>query len=142
MKIQVTMDQQAITEAIRDYVVKNGMTSPVQDVEFTVTRKGGTSISAEVILGNDAVTTGVDQAKPGTDKTAVSKRPPAPRKTTEPVAQPEPVKEPEPEAAEVAAPVEEPVPAEAEEKPPFDVDEPAENDSVEDEPAKSKKLFG
>lgn len=136
MKIQVTMNQEAITEAIRDYVVKNGMTSPVQDVEFTVTRKGGTSISAEVILGNDAVTTGVDQAKPGTDKTVVSKRPPAPRKTTEPAAQPEPVKEPEPEAVEVAAPVE------AEEKPPFDVDEPAENDSTEDEPVLSKKLFG
>jgi hypothetical protein len=30
---------------------------------------------------------------------------------------------------------------EPEETPPFDVDEPAENDSVEDEPAKSKKLF-
>jgi hypothetical protein len=134
MKIQVTMNQQAITEAIRDYVVKNGMTSPVQDVEFTVTRKGGTSISAEVILGNDAVTTGVGQAKPGADKTVVSKRPPAAAKT--PV---EPVKEPEVETPEVA---EVPAPVEAEEKPPFDVDDEAENDSTKEEPALSKKLFG
>jgi len=55
MKINITMDQPSIEEAIRDYVAKNGITSPVQEVKFTVTRKGGTSIDAEVILGSGAV---------------------------------------------------------------------------------------
>jgi hypothetical protein len=32
--------------------LKNGMTSPLKDVEFLVTRKGGQSVSAEVVLGS------------------------------------------------------------------------------------------
>ena len=57
MKINITMDQASIEQAIKDYVAKNGIDSPVQEVKFTITRKGGTSVDAEIILGTGAVNT-------------------------------------------------------------------------------------
>jgi len=139
MKINITMDQSSIEEAIRDYVAKNGITSPVQEVKFTVTRKGGTSIDAEVILGSGAVNEAVTQP-------TVEDTPAAPVKRTAPtpdkpkakaVVEPTPVDEADPDNVKM----------EAEDTPPFEPNVTAEagNDAAEEEeavaPPKSKSLF-
>lgn len=125
MKIQATMDQSSIEEAIRDYVAKQGIPSPIQEVKFTVTRKGGTSIDAEIIFGNEAVTTSAPDEGPSNSEATPDKRAPSKKKSPEPDAEPEGKEEPET-------------------KPPFepDNDEEAVNDSTEEEPAQSKSLFG
>jgi len=139
MKVQVILDQDSITEAIRDYVAKNGIATPVQDVEFTVARKGGTSITAEVILGNEAVVPPEPVKREATKPTNSE-----PKKKTKP--SPEPEKEPSaPEVTEAPAeePKKEPEPASTE--PPFEPDAKTEsaNDSTETKPTKeSRSLFG
>jgi len=138
MKVQVILDQDSITEAIRDYVAKNGIATPVQDVEFTVARKGGTSITAEVILGNEAVVPPEPVKREATKPTNSE-----PKKKTKPSPEPE---EEEPSAPEVTAkeePKKEPEPASTE--PPFEPDAKTEsaNDSTETKPTKeSRSLFG
>jgi outer membrane biosynthesis protein TonB len=134
MKVQVILDQDSITEAIRDYVAKNGIATPVQDVEFTVARKGGTSISAEVILGNEAVMP-TGPVKRNAEPEA--SEPKTKKKATAPKEAPKPEPESEPEAKE------EPEPAKTE--PPFepDVDTGSANDNTQEEPTKeSRSLFG
>jgi hypothetical protein len=83
------MNQESIEEAIRNYVANNGISSSLQKIKFTVTRKGGTSIDAEVILGNEAVTvtsTKGTTALEGHIKRALAKSPSKPTKE-DPVAQ-------------------------------------------------------
>jgi len=127
MKIQITMDQPSIEQAIKDYVAKNGIDSTVQEVRFTVTRKGGTSIDAEVILGNEAV---------NTPPTVAPDEP-------QPATKPKPVKA---EVTKQAGPetTKAPEPVKEEDEPPFEPDEKAEavNDSTATEPKNSKSLFG
>jgi hypothetical protein len=144
MKINITLDQASIETAIKDYVVKNGIDSPVKEVKFTITRKGGTSVDAEVILGTDAV-------KPEANV-------PEDVQAPEEIAQEEPVEESKPTpktktttkaASKVAAfeptkPVvdEEDVPDHVKMKdttPPFDADN---TESVtSDQPKQGKSLF-
>ena len=138
MKINITMDQASIEQAIKDYVAKNGIDSPVQEVKFTISRKGGTSVDAEIILGTGAVNTEANVPE------AVE----APVEETKPVPKAKPVTKPASKVAsfEPTKPVvddEEPEPTHVKMEdttPPFDVD--AVNDSTVEEPAQSKSLFG
>ena len=139
MKINITMDQASIETAIKDYVAKNGIDSPVQEVKFTISRKGGTSVDAEIILGTGAVTSPVSTPEPVEAPVAAAGKPaPKEKPVTKPaskVASFEPTKpvvddeEPEPTHVKME-----------DTTPPFDVD--AVNDSTVDEPAQSKSLFG
>ena len=135
MKINITMDQASIEQAIKDYVAKNGIDSPVQEVKFTITRKGGTSVDAEIILGTGAVNTEANVPEavetPVEDVRKAKPDPKTPSKAkgfepTKPVDDPE---EPSPDHVKME-----------DTTPPFDVD--AVNDSTEEEPAQSKSLFG
>ena len=137
MKINITMDQASIETAIKDYVAKNGIDSPVQEVKFTITRKGGTSVDAEIILGTgavapaanvpEAVDAPVENAKP-TPKAKPAPKPGSKVASFEPT---QPVVDDEPAIDHVKM---------EDTTPPFDVD--AVNDSTVDEPAQSKSLFG
>jgi hypothetical protein len=137
MKINITMDQPSIEQAIKDYVAKNGIDSPVQEVKFTITRKGGTSVDAEIILGTGAVKTEANVPEAVEAPVEDVKPTPKTKSATKPgskVAGFEPTK-----------PVvdEEVVPDHVKMEdttPPFDVD--AVNDSTDEEPAQSKSLFG
>jgi len=135
MKINITMDQASIETAIKDYVAKNGIDGPVQEVKFTISRKGGTSVDAEIILGTGAVTSPDAVEAP---VAAVVKPAPKEKPVTKPaskVASSEPTKpvvddgEPEPTHVKME-----------DTTPPFDVD--TVNDSTVEEPAQSKSLFG
>jgi len=137
MKINITMDQASIETAIKDYVAKNGIDSPVQEVKFTISRKGGTSVDAEIILGTAAVNEEaiVPEAAevPVNPVKSVSKAKPEPKvpskaKGFEPT---QPVVDDEPAIDHVKM---------EDTTPPFEVD--AVNDSTVDEPAQSKSLFG
>jgi hypothetical protein len=133
MKVQIQLEQADIEQAIRDYVAANGISSPVNEVKFNVTRKGGTGIEADVQLGDADAAQTVEQAAPAkvADSTKPSK--PAPKKAEKPAPTPEPIKEEDDKV---------PFDADAEEKTPSKDTESA-NDSTEAEPTKeSRKLFG
>lgn len=61
--MQIQLKQRDIEHAIAQYLASQGITRPVQDVTFTVSRKGGTTIDADVELADAArVTPTYDQA--------------------------------------------------------------------------------
>jgi len=138
MKINITMDQASIETAIKDYVAKNGIDSPVQEVKFTISRKGGTSVDAEIILGTGAVTSPVSTPEPVEAPVAAAGKP-------------APKEKPENKPASKTAKFEPTQPVTDDDveidhvkmedtTPPFKVD--AVNDSTVEEPAQSKSLFG
>ena len=123
MQIQIRLTQEDIETAIRDYLAKAGMSSPVDTINFTVSRKGGQSIEADIDLSPEAASTA---------QVAV---PSKPVKRTTAKAE---------EKAEVPEAVE---PEVTEDTPPFvpDNKEPAANETVaeqEDDAPRGKSLFG
>ena len=50
MLIQIQQDE--LEEAVRDYVIKTGISRPVGDINFTATRSGGAGIVTEIKLGD------------------------------------------------------------------------------------------
>ena len=136
MKVQIQLEQADIEQAIRDYVAANGISSPVNEVKFNISRKGGTTIEADVQLGDADAAQTADQAAPA--KVADSSKPakPAPKKT-EKVEKSDPTPEPVKEEDDKV-----PFDVDAEEKTPSKDTESA-NNSTEAEPTKeSRKLFG
>jgi len=134
MKINITMDQASIETAIKDYVAKNGIDSPVQEVKFTISRKGGTSVDAEIILGTaavneEAIVPEAAEVPVNAVKEIPKTKPAAKAKGFEPAEPFADPKEPSPDHVKME-----------DTTPPFDVD--AVNDSTVDEPAQSKSLFG
>ena len=133
MQIQISLTQEDIETAIREYVSRAGMTSDHADVVFTVTRKGGQSIEASIDLSNDSADKPIAEPAKKDTKPAKTEKSKAFSKSEE--------LPPKEEKVEESA--EEPEPATTE--PPFDPDKDTEsaNDSTETEPTKeSRKLFG
>lgn len=48
--MQIQLQQSDIEQAIKDYVVKMGLTRKVENINFSQTRKDGASINAEITL--------------------------------------------------------------------------------------------
>lgn len=53
--MQIQLKQNDIELAIRQYMAKMGIARNVENIEFTVTRKGGTTITAEIELADLSV---------------------------------------------------------------------------------------
>lgn len=53
--MQIQLKQNDIELAIRQYMTKMGIARNVENIEFTVTRKGGTTITAEIELADLSV---------------------------------------------------------------------------------------
>ncbi|WP_289100968.1 hypothetical protein [uncultured Marinobacter sp.] len=125
MQIQIQLSQADIEAAIRDYLVKVGMTSPVDTINFTVSRKGGQTIEAGIDLSPEEASTAPVTEAP---KEPVKR---APKAKAEPIQAPDPAEaEPEPAVTE----------------PPFDPDTPdtekaAANEETDEAP-RGKSLFG
>lgn len=62
MDIKLSINQGDIEQAIRDYVIAKGITTPVRAISFSVSRRGGTAVSAEVEVSE--APTEVVQAEP------------------------------------------------------------------------------
>lgn len=91
----IQLNQSDIEIAIRQYINKMGMTRPVDEITFTQSRKGGTSIQADIELIDPEVT-------------EVRSKPVVVSENDEVVApEPEAVTEEEPEAIEEEAPAKE-----------------------------------
>jgi len=123
--MQILLSQNDIETAVRNYVSAMGISRPVNEIQFSVSRKGGQSIEAEIDLAD---CTGASRPQPEA----------VPEKTEAPA------KKADTETADKAPAAEEPEPATTE--PPFTPDaKDAEsaNDSEEEEPTtESKSLFG
>lgn len=131
MEIKLSIKQDDIEQAIKDYVASKGITTPVREINFAVARKGGFNLSAEVEVSEAPIESVAETVK---------------AEPTGPVA--DTGKKP---VAKAAKKTEEPAPAkkeeEAEDTPPFtpDADEPSANDDEQEaeKPATdSKSLFG
>lgn len=127
--MQIQLNQNDIETAVRNYVSAMGITRSVDEIQFSVSRKGGQSIEAEIDLAD--CTGGARPSTPsGPDST------PGPRKAPEPVAEPEPVEEPEPVKDEA------PFTPDQDAEPANEVAEDTVEDGTAEEPAKGKSLFG
>jgi hypothetical protein len=98
--MQITLNQNDIEQAIRQYVTKMGITRPIDEINFTQTRTGGVKIGAEIEL-IDPDTVNTSEAKPAANES-----------TPRSVKAVEKVEEPKQEASEEVT--EEPAPQEDE----------------------------
>lgn len=95
--MQIQLNQNDIETAVRNYVSAMGISRPIDEIQFNVSRKGGQSIEAEIDLAD---CTGGARPQP-----SVSGQTSEPVKTgTQPAAEPAPEKDEEPEQAEEPAP--------------------------------------
>lgn len=140
MQIQIQLSQQDIETAIRDYLVKAGMTSPVDTINFTVPRKSDDDVRASIDLTSEGTPQVTSPANAESKTTSQVK--PAPV-SAKPKAQSK--SEPEPkDKTEAPEPVKNETPFEPDPAPePEAKDTESANDSTEAEPTKeSRKLFG
>jgi len=123
--MQIQLNQNDIETAVRNYVSAMGISRPIDEIQFNVSRKGGQSIEAEIDLAD---CTGGARPQPSVSG-----------QTSEPVnTGTQPAAEPAPEKAEESEQAEDPAP--------FTPDEEASNDGEEgqeDAPAAEggKSLF-
>jgi len=128
MEIKLSIKQDDIEQAIKDYVASKGITTPVREINFAVARKGGFNLSAEVEV-SEAPIESVAQVPETTEQ-------PAEKPKAKAKAKPDPKPEPAVEKEE------------EEDTPPFtpDADKASANDDDEQEAEKpatdSKSLFG
>ncbi len=135
MEMKLSINQDDIEQAIRDYVASKGITTPVRAINFAVSRRGGFALSADVQVSEVSVAPVAETPEPVAEAVPEVEAP-----QTKPRAKPKAVVKAEPEATE-------PEPATTE--PPFtpDTQEASANDAVE-APTKtetapsSKSLFG
>ena len=52
--MQIQLMQADIEQAVKDYVLKMGLNREVEEINFTVSRKGGASISADIRISDFA----------------------------------------------------------------------------------------
>jgi hypothetical protein len=136
--MEIHIRQKDIEKAIKDYVAKMGLNRGVQSIQFNISRKGGTTVDAEIQmaeLGDVAETVEVP----------VEASKPTPTKTSAPQAEPAKAEAVPDKPAKAAKPEKTPEPAKEEDEPPFEPDQKANavNDSQAEAPAKeSKSLFG
>jgi len=133
MQIQISLTQEDIETAIREYVARAGMTSDNAEVNFTVTRKGGQTIEASIDLSNGSADKSAAEPEKKDTKPAKTEKAKSFSKSED--------LPPKEEKVEESAEEPEPAPTE----PPFDPDKDTEsaNDSTEAESTKeSRKLFG
>jgi hypothetical protein len=55
--MKISLQQADIEQAIKKYVASMGIARPVDRIEFNVSRKGGTSIEAEIDMADPALQT-------------------------------------------------------------------------------------
>lgn len=158
MQIQIQLTQADIEAAIRDYLVKVGMTSPVDTINFAVSRKGGQTIDANIDLTPEGTVQGETSIPEGPIKrTPQAETPWEPEPEPETPARPEPKTKTKPASkqAKVADSTPEPQPEPEAEDPQAgykalekeqeaNKDIAPANDSTEAEPtaSESKRLFG
>lgn len=51
----LTLKHSDLEEAIRDYLIKNGIDKEVDDMNFTVSRSGGSTVTTELTLATEKV---------------------------------------------------------------------------------------
>ncbi len=131
MEMKLSIDQDDIEQAIRDYVATKGITTPVRAIHFTVSRKGGFALAADVQVSEVPATPVAETPEPVAEE-APEAAAPKPRAKPKAVAKAEPV-------AQESEPV-----TEEDNSVPFDTD--AKNDATAEEVATpvsaSKSLFG
>ena len=98
--MQIQMNQNSIEEAVKNYIAAMGITLPINDVAFTMTRTNGGGIIAEVDL-EDLLSTPKQETQVTPQATYVEQKEvkAAPKKVTKPVEEvkAEPVAEKAPE---------------------------------------------
>lgn len=80
--MQITLNQNDIEQAIRQYVTKMGITRPIDEISFTQTRKEGTQVGAEIELVDPDTVKAPTEVK---TTRAVEEKPKAEKAPLEPV---------------------------------------------------------
>lgn len=85
--MQIQLNQATLEAAVKQYIEKMGIAQPVKEIAFTVARKGGTAVSAEVTVADFVVTS------PDAATAPVREEEPAPYKPSNTTTKEQPVAE-------------------------------------------------